>query len=218
MSADEDENEKVVREKTDGGLTLLGEGVRQDKGAAPHIRRLALTPPGSTLDRNSVMDSIVETLQLFTKDSAGAAHAPYLIILDTQPLSMDNKIILNGPHGTIHRATEVSHTSVEFMQMFDAMVECRNHHGGVDVLGIPLYFVLPMRATEMAAENMGVAPPAQHVFMPSYIIECSGMGLGLSDVNLDEIGTTVRAALGGLKVATTMRCRIRDGITGTASQ
>ena len=124
MSADEDENEKVIREKTDGGLTLLGEGVRQDEGAAPHIRRLALTPPGSTLDRNSVMDSIVETLQLFTKD---------------------------------------------FSPIPD-------------------------------------------------IIECSGMGLGLSDVNLDEIGTTVRAALGGLKVATTMRCRIRDGITGAASQ
>ena len=35
MSADEDENEKVIREKTDGGLTLLGEGVRQDEGAAP---------------------------------------------------------------------------------------------------------------------------------------------------------------------------------------
>jgi hypothetical protein len=112
MSADEDENEKVIREKTDGGLTLLGEGVRQDEGAAPHIRRLALTPPGRTLDRNSVMDSIVETLQLFTKDTAGAAHASILIILDIQQLSMDNKIILNGPDGTIHRATEVSHTSV----------------------------------------------------------------------------------------------------------
>ena len=104
------------------------------------------------------------------------------------------------------------------MQMFDAMVACRDQHGGVDILGIPLYFVLPMRAKEMAAETMGVAPPAQHVFRPSYIIECSGMGLGLSDMNLDEIGATVRAALGGLKVATTMRYRIRDGITGAASQ
>ena len=131
---------------------------------------------------------------------------------------MDNKIIINGPDGTIHRATEVSHTSIEVMQMFDAMVACRDQHGGIDILGIPLYFVLPMRATEMAAETRGVAPPAQHAFTPFYIIECSGMGLGLSDVNLDEIGATVSAAFGGLKVATTMRCRIRDGITGAASQ
>ena len=70
---------------------------------------------------------------------------------------MDNKIIINGPDGTIHRATEVSHTSIEVMQMFDAMVACRDQHGGIDILGISLYFVLPMRATEMAAETRGVA-------------------------------------------------------------
>ena len=213
MSADADENEKVVHEKTDGGYTLLHEA-RQDEGTAEQIRRVALTPPGKTIDRSSIMDSIIETLQLFTKDTAGAAHASILTILDTQPLSMDNKIIINGPDGTIHRATEVSHTSTEVMQMFDAMVACRDQHGGVDILGIPLYFVLLMRATEMTAETKGVAPPAQHVFTPSYIIECSGMCTGLSDRNLDEIGDTVRAAFGGLKVATTMRCRTRDGISG----
>ena len=216
MSADEDENEKVVREKTAEGYTLLHEA-RQDEGAAQHTRRVALTPPGKTIDRRSTMDSIIETLQLFVKDTAGAAHASILTILDTQPLSMDNKIIINGPDGTIYRATEVSHTNVEVMQMFDAMVACRDQHGGVDILGIPLYFVLPMRATEMAAETKGVSPPAHHVFTPSYIIEVSGMGTGLSDMNLDEIGDTVRAAFGGLKVATTMRCRIRDGISGAAS-
>ena len=36
------------------------------------------------------------------------------------------------------------------------------------------------------------------------------MGTGLSDKNLDEIGNTVSAAFGGLKIATMMRCSRRD--------
>ena len=74
---------------------------------------------------------------------------------------------------------------------------------------------MPVRATEMAAETKGAQPHAQHTFIPSYVIEASGMGTGLSDRNLDQIGDTVCAAFGGLKIATMMRCRIRD-VTGAA--
>ena len=136
-------------------------------------------------------------------------------ILEHQPLSTDNKMILNGPLSlTIHRAVEVSHTNVELMQLFDAMVSNRDKHGGIDVLGVPLYFVHPMRASEMAAETEGIEPPEQHTFTPSHLIEVGGMGTGLSDRNLDEIGDTVCTIFGGLHVATLMRCRIRDDITG----
>jgi hypothetical protein len=57
------------------------------------------------------------------------------------------------------------------MQLFDAMVSNRDQHGGIDVLGVPLYFVHPMRASEMAAETEGIEPPAQHTFTPSHLID-----------------------------------------------
>ena len=216
MSADEEGEIKPEREKTDGGRTLIHEG-RQGEDTLKQIKRVALVPPQQTIDRNSIMDSIMETLQFFIRDAMGAAHAAIYTLLETQGFSMDNKMIINGPDGTIHRAVEVSHTDEQIMQMFDAMVAGRDEQGGVNVLGVGLYFVLPMRATEMAAETKGVQPHAQHTFIPSYLIEASGMGTGLSDRNLDQIGDTVRAAFGGLKVATMMRCRIRD-ISGAASE
>ena len=85
---------------------------------------------------------------------------------------------------------------------------------GIDVLGVPLYFVHPMRASEMAAETEGEAPPAQHTFTPSHLIELAGMGIGLSDLNLDEIANMASMVFGGLHVATLMRCRMRDEMTG----
>ena len=93
---------------------------------------------------------IIETMQHFVKDEMGAAYAQFITILDTQPLSMDNEMIINGQDGTIHRAVEISHTDVVVMRMFDAMVDQgRNPQGGIDILGVPLHFVFPMRATEM---------------------------------------------------------------------
>ena len=68
----------------------------------------------------------METLQFFIKDAMGAAHAAIFTLLETQPLSMDNKMIINGPDFTIHRAVEISHTDELFMQMFDAMVAGRD--------------------------------------------------------------------------------------------
>ena len=215
MSADEEGEIKPEREKTDGGRTLIHEG-RQGEDTLEQIKRVALVPPQQTIDRNSIMDSIMETLQFFIKDVMGAAHAAIFTLLETQPLSMDNKMIINGPDHTIHRAIEVSHTDEQVMQMFDAMVAGRNEQGGVDVLGVGLYFVPLMRATEMAAETKGTQPHAQYIFTPSHVLEASGMGTGLSDGNLDQIGDTACAAFGGRKVATMMRCRIRDDATGAA--
>ena len=209
MSADEEGEIKPEREKTDGGRVLINE-VRQEEGAPRAIKRVALVPPAQTIDRNSIMDGIIDTMQHFVKDELGAAYAQFITILDTQPLSMDNKMIINGEGGTIHRAVEISHTDTDVMRMFDAMVDARNHQGGIDILGVPLHFVFPMRATEMAAEVVGSAPHAQHTFTPSYVIEASGMGTGLSDRNLDEIGDTVSAAFGGHKIATLMRCSRRN--------
>ena len=209
MSADEEGEIKPEREKTDGGRVLINEG-RQEEGAPKALRRVALIPPKQIIDRNSIMDGIIETMQHFVRDEMGAAYAQFITILDTLSLSMDNKMIINGMDGTIHRAIMVSHTDEDVMRMFDAMVEARNPQGGIDILGVPLHFVLPMRATEMAAEVVGSAPHAQHTFTPSYVIEASGMGTGLSDKNLDEIGDTVSSAFGGLKIATMMRCSRRN--------
>ena len=98
-------------------------------------------------------------------------------IIEERPLSIDTKMILNGPQQmTIHRAIEVSHTNTELMQLFDAMVALRDEHGGIDVLGVPLYFVPPMRAAEMAVETEGSPPPAQYTFTPSHLLEVAGMG------------------------------------------
>ena len=114
------------REKTDKGRTLLHEA-RQAEGAASHIRRIALVPPDMTIDPNSIKDSITDMMTFFIADPAGAAYASVFTILDTQPLSTDPKMILNGPgQRTIHRAIEVSHTNVELMQLFDAMVAMRD--------------------------------------------------------------------------------------------
>ena len=127
-------------------------------------------------------------------------------------------MILNGPlQKTIHRAIEVSHTNAELMQLFDAMVTLRDEHGGIDVLGVPLYFVHLMMASEMAAETEGVVPPAQHTFTPSHLIEVAGMGTGLSEHNLDEIADMVCTVFCGLHVATLMRCRMRDEMTSALS-
>ena len=154
-------------------------------------------------------------MQAFITDPAGSAHAAVYIIIEEQPLSIDTKMILNGPsQKTIHRAIEVSHTNIELMQLFDAMVALRDQHGGIDVLGVPLYFVPPMRASEMAAETEGSPPPAQYTFTPSHLLEVAGMGTGLSDHNLDEIADMVCAVFGGLNVATLMRCRMRHEMTG----
>ena len=152
MSADEEGEIKPEREKTDGGRVLINE-VRQEEGAPRAIKRVALVPPAQTIDRNSIMDGIIDTMQHFVKDELGAAYAQFITILDTQPLSMDNKMIINGEGGTIHRAVEISHTDTDVMRMFDAMVDARNHQGGIDILGVPLHFVFPMRATEMAADS-----------------------------------------------------------------
>jgi hypothetical protein len=217
MDAEGDQEEGEIRperEKTDAGRTLLNEA-RDTEGGAPYIRRLALVPTGQIIDPKSIMQSIIDMMKCFVNDPAGSAHAAVFNILETQPLSADNRMILNGPSClTIHRAVEVSHTNVELMQLFDAMVTNRNEHGGIDVLGVPLYFVHPRRASEMAAETVGMKPPEQHTFMPSHLIEVGGMGTGLSMQNLDEIGDKVCTMFNGLNVATLMRCRIRDDLTG----
>ena len=46
--------------------------------------------------------------------------------------------------------------------------------------------------------------------------ELAGMGIGLSDLNLDEIANMASMVFGGLRVATLMRCRTRDEMTGAA--
>ena len=219
MDAEGEQEEGEIapeREKTDQGRTLLHEA-RQAEGAAPYVRRIALVPSGMTIDPKSVIESVHDMMKHFINDPAGAAHAAVYTIIETQPLSTNTKMILNGPmQKTIHRAIEVAHTNIELMQLFDAMVALRDAHGGIDVLGIPLYFVLPTRASEMAAETEGEAPPAQHIFTPSHLLELAGMGIGLSDLNLDEIANMASMVFGGLRVATLMRCRTRDEMTGAA--
>ena len=51
MDAEGEEEGEIrpEREKTDAGRTLLHEA-RQDEEAAPYIRRVALVPPGMTID------------------------------------------------------------------------------------------------------------------------------------------------------------------------
>lgn len=217
MDAEGEQEEGEImpeREKTDKGRTLLHEA-RQAEGAASNIRRIALVPSDMTIDPNSIKDSITDMMTFFIADPAGAAYASVFTILDTQPLSTDPKMILNGPgQRTIHRAIEVSHTNVELMQLFDAMVVMRENHGGIDVLGVPLYFMPPTRASEKAAETEGMTPPAQYTFTPSHLLEVAGMGTGLTDTNLDEIADMVCAVFGGLHVATLLRCRMRNEMTG----
>ena len=105
---------------------------------------------------------------------------------------------LNGPDGTIHRAIEISHTDIDVMRMFDAMVKGRSLQGGVDILGVALHFVFSMRAPEMAAEVKGSAPHTQHTFTPSYVIEASGMrwplrsGQGVSTTRIAHIHPLLR--------------------------
>ena len=180
MSTDEEGEIKPEREKTDGGRVLIQEA-RQEEGVPKAIKRVALVPPKQTIDRNSIMDGIIETMQHFVRDEMGAAYAQFITILDTLPLSMDNTMIINGQDGTIHRAVEISHTDADVMRMFNAMVEARNPQGGIDILGVPLHFVFPIRGKEMAAEVIGSVPHAQHTFTPTYVIEASGLGTGLSD-------------------------------------
>ena len=74
MSADEEGEIKPEREKMDGGRTLIHEG-RQGEDTLEQIKRVALVPPQQTIDRNSIMDSIMETLQFFIRDAMGAVHA-----------------------------------------------------------------------------------------------------------------------------------------------
>ena len=164
--------------------------------------RVALVPPGMTIDPKSITESITAMMQAFIADPAGSAYAAVYTIIEEQPLSLDTKMILNGPMQlTIHRAIEVSHTNTELMQLFDAMVALKDQHGGIDVLGVPLYFMMSMRASEVAAETEGSTPPAQHTFTPSHLLEVAGMGTGLSDQNLDDIANMVCAVFGGLHVA-----------------
>ena len=77
MSADEEGEIKPEREKTDGGRVLINEG-RQEEGAPKAIKRVALVPPAQTIDRNSIMDGIIETMQHFVKDELGAAYAQFI--------------------------------------------------------------------------------------------------------------------------------------------
>ena len=216
MDAEGEEEGEIwpEREKTDAGRTLLHEA-RKDEEAAPYIKRVALVPPGMTIDPKSVTECILAMMQAFIADPAGSAYAAVYIVIEEKPLSVDTKMILNGPMQlTIHRAIEVSHTNTELMQLFDAMVALRDEHGGIDVLGVPLYFVPPMRASEVAAETEGSLPPAKHTFTPSHLLKVAGMGTGLSNNNLDEIADTVCAVFGGLNVATLLRCRMRHEMTG----
>ena len=56
MDAEDEQEEGEIRperEKTDGGRTLLHEA-RQTEEAAPYIKRVALVPPGMTIDPKSI--------------------------------------------------------------------------------------------------------------------------------------------------------------------
>ena len=84
MDAEDEEEDgeiKPEREKTDAGRTLLHEA-RQAEGGASFIKRVALVPPGQTINPKSIMESILEMMKFFVNDPAGAAHAAVHTIID----------------------------------------------------------------------------------------------------------------------------------------